>query len=107
MIVEAGKIMATLHGIFAELGIERPVMHPEREILHDTPWTVDQHFDPLEGESYELTYRDVPFGIGERRVIRKVRIDGPMPDAWFDLEAGTMLDRELQALPVREYRLLK
>ncbi|WP_147375670.1 hypothetical protein [Noviherbaspirillum cavernae] len=99
--------MATLHGILAELGIENPDMHPEREMHHAAAWIVDRPFEPIEGESYELAYGKLLVDGGEGHVIKKVRIDGVAPQAWIDLDTGRALDSQLQMLPVRGFRLLQ
>jgi len=103
--------MATLHGVLAELGIEAPFMHPERE-AHGaqehgrSQWVVDQAFTPAAGRSYEIAYGAIPYGGENRPVVKRVRIDGQSPDSWFDLDAGKPLDSELQHYAVRGYRPL-
>ena len=99
--------MATLHGILAELGIESPDMHPEREIPHEFPWVVDEEFVPIEGTSYEVAYGRIPVDGNQRHVLKKIRIDGPTPDRWFDLDEGEMLAAHLQELPVRGFRRIE
>lgn len=97
--------MATLHGILAELGIEKPAMHPEREIPGASRWILDQLFIPIQGKSYEITYGKVAIDDGApRHVIKKIRIDGPTASDWFDLGENKPLDKRLQALTVRGFR---
>lgn len=96
--------MASLHGILAELGIENPVMHPEREASHVSDWVLDLQFHPQTGHSYELAFGKVLFNGEHQPVVRRVRIDGPTPDQWFDLDEQAPLDRELQLSPVRAFR---
>lgn len=98
--------MATLHGILAELGIENPVMHPEREIHHASQWVVDEDFIPVIGKSYELAFGRIPFGGDDKHVIRRVRIDGMDAHDWFDLDRQQPMDDALRAYPVRAFRLL-
>lgn len=118
--------MATLHGVLAELGIEAPFMHPEREFhegkaqrgaqgegadtqeIH-SQWVVDQMFLPVEGRSYEIAYGAIPYGAESgktRHVIKRIRIDGPTADHWHDLDSGRPLDPELHEYAVRAYRPL-
>jgi len=93
--------MATLHGILAELGIETPAMHPEREVADTAGWVVDRPFLPEMDASYEIVLGD------EQRHLRKtVRIDGPDRGDWFDLEQGAPLEPALRTLPVRAFRHL-
>ncbi len=93
--------MATLHGILAELGIEMPALHPEREITSGPQWMIDQPFRPELDASYEIVLGD------EQRHARKtVRIDGPQPGDWYDLDDERLLAPELAALPVRAFRRL-
>lgn len=96
--------MATLHGILAELGIEPPDMHPEREPHHESDWIVDEMFLPVEGQSYQVTYGKIFFDGQHRYVLKRIRIDGPEPDDWLDLDQKKPLDRELQALAVKGFR---
>lgn len=96
--------MGTLHGILAELGIEPPLMHPEREAWAKPEWIVDRPFVPVQGESYELAYGNIPAGAGQRPVIKRIRADGPAPANWFDLDEGMPLDPGLHAYPVRGFR---
>jgi hypothetical protein len=98
--------MATLHGILAELGIENPDMHPEREIHPASQWVVEQDFTPITGKSYELAYGHIPFGSESQKVIKRVRIDGPTPADWFDLDAQKPLDPGLHGYPVQAFRLI-
>jgi hypothetical protein len=96
--------MATLHGILAELGIENPAMHPEREAPHQSDWIVDEIFVPVEGKSYQVTYGKILYGGEFRPVVKRIRIDGPQPGDWFDLDEASPLDRELQAHAVKGFR---
>lgn len=93
--------MATLHGILAELGIEAPTMHPEREIPSGDDWVSGVPFQPEQDLSYELLLGDA-----EHHVRKIVRIDGIAPAEWYDLEYERPLDATLRALPVRAYRRL-
>ena len=98
--------MATLHGILAELGIEPPAMHPERDASHHTDWITDEEFAPIEGKAYELAFGKILHAGEERPLIKRVRIDGPTRDNWFDLDAGRPLDSDLHAFNVRAFRKL-
>jgi hypothetical protein len=98
--------MATLHGILAELGIENPDMHPEREIHPASQWVVEQEFIPVIGKSYELAYGHILRGGVQQKVIKRVRIDGPTPVAWFDLDEQQALDPDLHGHPVQAFRLI-
>jgi hypothetical protein len=98
--------MATLHGILAELGIESPDLHPERALPHTPEWTGDKEFMPVEGRSYEVVFGEPHFNGQDKYVLKKVRIDGPTPGDWFDLEAAKPLDRDLQACTVKAYRAI-
>jgi hypothetical protein len=100
-----------MHGILAELGIEAPFMHPERQ-MHgaqehgQSQWVVDQAFAPAVGRSYEIAYGAIPYGGQTRTVIKRIRVDGPSADDWIDLDTGQPLDRELQDYAVRGFRPL-
>jgi hypothetical protein len=96
--------MATLHGILAELGIEEPVMHTEREISHKSDCIVDETFSPIDGRSFEVTYGKVPFRGEHKHVLKKIRIDGSRSDDWFDLEEQKALDSELHGHAVKAFR---
>lgn len=98
--------MATLHGILAELGIENPAMHPEREVSRDrkSKWIVDEIFLPVEGESYELAFGKLFFDGEHRHVIKRVRIAGSQAGDWFDLDEGKPLDKNLQTAAVKAFR---
>lgn len=98
--------MATLHGILAELGIENPFMHPEREIPHEADWTTGANFSPEEGKSYEVVLAQAQPGEQYKHVLKRIRADGPTPGDWFDLDDQEMLDRELQASTVNAFRPL-
>jgi len=98
--------MSILHGIFSELGIEPPVMHPEREPGHAPEWVIDARFHPVQGKSYELAFGKIIFAGKRQPVIRRVRIDGLTPDTWIDLDTHLPLDRDLQLSPVRGFREL-
>ncbi len=99
--------MATLHGILAELGIADPDMHPEREAQGMARWSVGEDFRPEQGGSYEVAYGRIPFRGEERQVIKRIRIDGPTADSWFDLEENHPLDRALHSAPVKAFRPLE
>src|SRR6478609_7251785 len=96
--------MATLHGILAELGIENPAMHPEREMEHETShasadegdWITDEKFMPVFGKSYQLIFAKLNFDGQQRHVLKRIRADGPTPDQWFDLNAGEPLEKDLR-----------
>jgi hypothetical protein len=96
--------MATLHGILAELGIESPTMHPEREVEHDTDWTANEDFVPVEGKSYQVVFAKLNFDGQHRHALKNVRIDGPEPSDWFDLDEGKPLDTDLQSCVVQAFR---
>jgi hypothetical protein len=99
--------MVSLHGILAELGLEpsaRPAQHPDPAL--DGQWTTEPRFDPIEGASYELAFTRIPVRDNARPVIKRVRIDGPSAEDWFDLEAQRPLDRALYAYTVKAYRRL-
>jgi hypothetical protein len=100
------SIMATLHGILAELGIEQPAMHPEREASRQTSWITDEEFTPVEGKAYELAFGKIRHAGEERALIKRVRIDGPTRGQWFDLDEGRPLDSDLHAFNVRAFREL-
>ena len=95
--------MGTLHGILAELGIEPPLMHPERESSAKPGWIIDQPFVPVQGLSYELAYGNISTG-SKQPVIKKIRADGPAPADWFDLDEGMPLDPGLHACPIKGFR---
>lgn len=97
--------MATLHGILAELGIEPPILHPEREVRY-AQWITNEKFIPVEGRSYELAFGKIRYAGEERHVIKRVRIDGPAPGNWFDLDEGRPLDSDLHAFMVKAFRPL-
>lgn len=96
--------MATLPGILAELGLENAVIHPDREEGHETGWIVDRNFEPVVGKTYQLAFGRIPFGREMRNVIRTVRIDGPEPEQWFDLEEGKRLEAGLNLNSIKAYR---
>jgi len=98
--------MGTLHGILAELGIETPDMHPEREAATTSQWVVDEDFIPQAGKHYEIAFGRVPFGGQERHVIRRVYIDQLAPSGWIDQETGNPLDPQLATLPIKAFRVL-
>lgn len=99
--------MSTLHGILAELGIESPDLHPEREAGQPSSrWVVDDDFIPQSGKTYEIAFGRVPFGGQERQVIRRVYVEHVSPSGWIDQETGNPLDAELAVLPVKAYRAL-
>jgi hypothetical protein len=96
--------MGTLHSILVELGLEDPEMHQKWDFSPEAGWVSGEGFVPVEGKSYDLAYGKI-FHEGEQRhVVRKVRIDGLMPEQWIDIDTGRALDRELQAFPVKAYR---
>jgi hypothetical protein len=98
--------MSTLHGILSELGIAPPETHPERE-PHAPQWIVNEKFTPIQGKTYELAYGKIHFAGEEKHVIKRVRITGPAPDSWFDLDAAKPLDKALQAHEVKAFRLIE
>jgi hypothetical protein len=99
--------MTTLHSILAELGIENPEMHPERQADHASDWVTEGRFAPVPGKSYEIAYGKLLVDGEYRTVTKKVRIDGPAPADWFDLDLGMPLDAGLQVSSVKGYRLLE
>jgi hypothetical protein len=99
--------MATLHGILAELGIENPSMHPEREALHQPQWIIDEEFVPIEGASYDITFGKILFHGEQRHVVKRIRVDGRAPDMWFDLGEGKPLDAELRTYAVKAFRSVR
>jgi hypothetical protein len=98
--------MATLHGILAELGIEPPVMHPERATAHQTGWIIDEEFAPVEGKTYEIAFGKIRHAGEERHMIKRVRIDGPVRAQWFDIDEGRALDSDLHAFNIKAFRQL-
>lgn len=98
--------MASLHGILAELGIEAPFMHPEREVPHPDDWITSEHFAPVVGKTYEVAYGRLAIDERQAAVIRRIRVDGPAPQEWLDLDSMEPLPAQLQALPVKAYRRL-
>lgn len=91
--------MTNLHGILAELGIVPPALHSEREVPHPSGWAIDCPFAPVVGRRYEIAL------VGAfRHERRKVRIDGPAPADWFDLDRERPLDPTLGVLPVKAFR---
>jgi hypothetical protein len=96
--------MSTLHGLLAELGIEDPAMHPEREAPHQHKWIVHEKFLPVEGKSYELAFGKILFAGELKHVVKRIRIAGPTPDGWIDLDAAKPLDKALQACEVKAFR---
>lgn len=98
--------MGTLHSILAELGIDNPVMHPEREPGHETGWIEDENFEPIIGRTYQIAFGRVPFGRELKNVMRTLRIDGPEPEQWFDVNEGKYLEKGLNLHSVKAYRQL-
>ena len=98
--------MANLHGILAELGLESPATHPEREVRYKSDWIVDEPFVPELGHSYEISYGKLADGGQEKHVIKQVRIDGTAPSRWIDLADDKPLAERWQMLPVQAYRLI-
>jgi hypothetical protein len=96
--------ISTLHGILAELGIEPPSMHPERDATHAPEWTVNEKFMPTPGKTYELAFGKIHFAGEHKHVIKRVRITGPTPDDWIDLDEAKPLDKALQAHEVKAFR---
>ena len=94
--------MTNLHGFFAELGIEAPRLHPERE--HADEWSDETPFVPQRGETYDIAYGRLTLDGKMEPVVRRVRIDGKSPNQWYDLDGEHVLDPALQALPVQAYR---
>ena len=98
--------MNTLHGILAELGIDTPDMHPEREFHPETHWVVDEDFHPIAGKIYEVAFGRIAFAGESKHVIKRLRIDGPRPQDWFDLDTRHALAAGLRPYPVKAFRLL-
>jgi len=96
--------MATRNSILADLGIEHGVLHPDREPGHETGWIVDERFEPEIGKTYQLAFGRVPFGRELRNVVRTVRIDGPAPEQWFDVEEGRRLEEGLNMHSIKAFR---
>src|SRR5688500_7869691 len=96
--------MGTFHSILAELGIENPVMHPEREPGHETGWIVEETFEPVVGKTYQLAFGRVPFGRELRNMIRTVRIDGPESERWYDLDENRYLEEGVNVLSIKAFR---
>ncbi|HEY0848220.1 MAG TPA: hypothetical protein VGE12_22825 [Noviherbaspirillum sp.] len=96
--------MGTLHSIFVELGIENPVMHPDREPGHQTGWIVDEPFEPVVGKTYQIAFGRVPFGRELKNVMRTVRIDGAAPEQWFDVDEGRYLEQGINMLSIKAFR---
>jgi hypothetical protein len=96
-------IMGT-YSTLIELGIDNPVIHPEREPGHETGWIVDEAFEPVIGKTYQLAFGRIPFDRELRTVIRTVRIDGPEPEQWFDLDEGRHLEEGLNPHTIKAFR---
>lgn len=96
--------MGTLHTILNELGIENPVMHPDREPGHQTGWIVDEAFEPVVGKIYQVAFGRVPFGRELRNVMRTLRIDGPEPERWFDVDEGRYLEQGVNIYSIKAFR---
>jgi hypothetical protein len=79
-------------------------MHPERDPTQAPQWTVNEKFTPTQGKSYELAFGKIHFAGEHKHVIKRVRITGPTPDDWFDLDAAKPLDKALQAHEVKAFR---
>lgn len=94
--------MTRLQGILAALGSAR--LHGE--LAHDGDWTTHPRFEPEAGRSYELVFSRIPPCSDEPAVIKRVRIDGPTADDWFDLDEQRPLERALYAYAVKAWRLL-
>ncbi|RZI44622.1 hypothetical protein EGT07_04200 [Herbaspirillum sp. HC18] len=98
--------MGTFHSIFTELGIDNPVMHPDREPGYETGWMVDEAFEPIIGKTYQIAFGRLPFGREMRNVVRTVRIDGPEPEQWFDVDEGKRLEKGLNLNSIKAFRQL-
>lgn len=99
--------MSTLHDILAKLGIAQADAHPGREVSHAPQWVVDEAFLPEQGRCYELAFGRIPFAGEYRHVFKRIRVDGPGRNNWFDLDESAALDLELQDYPVKAFRLLE
>jgi hypothetical protein len=95
--------MALLHGILAELGIEKPAPLGD-DALVAPDWIKDRKFDPVEGTTYELAFTRIPASAEQGHVLKRVRIDGPTVEDWFDLERQAPLERELYAYAIKAFR---
>lgn len=98
--------MPGLHTLLSRLGFPKPIPHPERGTPGASDWVVDEAFHPEPGQSYELAFGRIPFAGEYRQVLKRVRIDGPTRNDWFDLDERAALDLELHDFPVIAYRVL-
>lgn len=96
--------MTRLGSILGEPGMDNPPIPPEPDI--GPGWIVQQEFRPEQGKSYELAFGRILCGGEYRQVLKRVRIDGPTPNDWFDLDEDAPLDLELHDFPVKAFRLL-
>jgi hypothetical protein len=102
--------MPTLHHILAKLGIEKSTAHLGRkgqDTLHASQWVVDEEFMPEQGRCYELAFGRIPFAGEYRAVFKRIRIDGPGRNNWFDLDEAAALDLELRDYPIKAFRALR
>lgn len=96
--------MTTLRTILAELGLKKAV--PHFGSASTGGWVSRPRFDPVEGACYELAFTPIPMREDSEPVIKRVRIDGPSAEDWFDLDTRRPLDRSLYAFAVKAYRRL-
>lgn len=94
--------MTPMHGILADLGSAQ--LHGE--LAHHGDWITHPRFEPETGRSYELVFSRIPPCSDEPAVIKRVRIDGPTADDWFDLDQQRPLERALYAYAVKAWRPL-
>lgn len=98
--------MALLQSILAELGLEKPATL-DRSTLEEQPhWVTGHKFVPVEGASYELAFARIPANEEDDYLIKRVRIDGPTVEDWFDLDLQRPLERALYAYAVKAFHLI-
>jgi hypothetical protein len=80
------------------------MMHPEREVPHEHNWVVNERFVPVVGRSYEIAFGKIHYAGEHKHVMKRIRVAGPAPDHWIDLDTENPLDRLLQSCEVKAFR---
>jgi hypothetical protein len=96
--------MAVLYDVLRKLGVDYSSTASTTPRSVEQPWTSGRAFQPENGAVYEVDFGRVVVQGREVEATARLRIEGPSPQQWIDLDDEKPLSNDLAKFSVKRFR---